>query len=186
MDELTRLLLDARDGDRLSLAAVIRATQADVWRLAAHLVGPGDADDVTQDVYVRMWRALPSFRGEAGARTWLLVIARRACVDALRRRSRYRRLVRAPLAATDGPSRVARGECADPATVDPPDEHVSLDAVVATLARDRRDAFVLTQVIGCTYDEAAAVCGVPVGTIRSRVARARQDLVAALRAAEAV
>jgi RNA polymerase sigma-70 factor (ECF subfamily) len=182
VDELTRLLLDARDGDRIALAAFVRGTQPDVWRLAAHLVGPGDADDVTQDVYVRMWRALPRFRGDASARTWLLVIARRACVDALRRRGRQRRLVtpraveRLPLDTTP----------TQPCTVARIDEHVALDAMVGELDAERRDAFVLTQMIGCSYDEAALVCGVPVGTIRSRVARARQDLVAALAAVEAV
>ena len=52
IDELTELLVAARDGDRLALAAVIRASQGEVWRLAAHLVGPDAADDVTQDTFV--------------------------------------------------------------------------------------------------------------------------------------
>ena len=59
VDELTRLFLAARDGDRTALLHAIRTSQADVWRLAAHLVGPDDADDVTQDTFVRAWRALP-------------------------------------------------------------------------------------------------------------------------------
>jgi RNA polymerase sigma-70 factor (ECF subfamily) len=182
VDELTRLLLDARDGDRIALAAFVRGTQPDVWRLAAHLVGPGEADDITQDVYVRMWGALPRFRADASARTWLLVIARRACVDALRRRGRQRRLV--PADAVEPSGRAAdRIEPCSPARAD---EHVALVAMVGELEADRRDAFVLTQMIGCSYEEAALVCGVPVGTIRSRVARARQDLLAALAAVEAV
>ena len=67
-----------RDGDRSALLHALRASQADVWRLATHLVGPQEADDVTQDVFVRAWRALPAYRGDASARTWLLAIARRA------------------------------------------------------------------------------------------------------------
>lgn len=59
-------------------------------------------------------------------------------------------------------------------------ERVALDAVLSALAPDRHEAFVLTQVVGLGYHEAAAVVGCPVGTIRSRVARARADLVAAL------
>jgi RNA polymerase sigma-70 factor (ECF subfamily) len=55
---------------------------------------------------------------------------------------------------------------------------------VAALPPERREAFVLTQVVGLSYDEAATVCTCPVGTIRSRVARARSDLIAAIRAAE--
>jgi RNA polymerase sigma-70 factor (ECF subfamily) len=54
---------------------------------------------------------------------------------------------------------------------------VSINLAVRTLAGDRRDAFVLTQVLGLGYAEAAQVCGCPVGTIRSRVARARRELV---------
>ena len=59
MDRLTGLWVQARDGDRLALGAAIRLSQAEVWRVAAHLVGPNEADDVTQDVFVRAWRALP-------------------------------------------------------------------------------------------------------------------------------
>lgn len=172
MDELTNLLVAARDGDRLALGAFIRSTQAEVWRLARHLVGPDDAEDVTQDIFVRAWRALPDYRGEAGARTWLLAIARRACADAVRKRTRNRRL-RARLEAQPGRGTVG------PGTSD-------LDALVAVLPPDRREAFVLTQIVGCSYEEAAAIAGVPIGTIRSRVARARETLVEAVRAAEAV
>src|SRR5437870_8309145 len=92
MDEVTRLLLAARDGDRSALLAAIRRSQAEVWRLAAHVVGRDDADDVTQDTFLRAWRALPSYRGDAAGRTWLLAIARRSCADALRSRVRRRRL----------------------------------------------------------------------------------------------
>ncbi|MEX2254312.1 MAG: sigma-70 family RNA polymerase sigma factor [Acidimicrobiia bacterium] len=175
MDELTRLALAARDGDRLALGGFVRRSQGEVWRLVASLVGRDDADDVTQDVYVRAWRALPGFRGDSSARTWLLVIARRSCADAVRGRVRRRHLLRR-----------ARTE-ASVATHHQPDgasEH-ALEALVEGLDADRREAFVLTQLLGCSYEEAADVCRVPVGTIRSRVARARVDLVAAVRAAEA-
>jgi RNA polymerase sigma-70 factor (ECF subfamily) len=172
VDELTGLLVAARDGDRLALGAFIRSTQAEVWRLARHLVGPEDADDVAQDVFVRAWRALPQYRGDAAARTWLLVIARRTCADAVRKRTRTRRL-RARLEQ-------------QPASPPAPGTMTDLDALVATLPPERREAFVLTQVVGCSYEEAAAIADVPVGTIRSRVARAREALVDAVRAADAV
>ncbi len=171
-DELTHLLLAARDGDRLALGAFIRSTQAEVWRMARHLVGPEDADDVTQDVFVRAWRALPDYRGDAGARTWLLAIARRACADAVRARTRRRRL-RARLDA-------------QPTRCGPDGSAADLHALISQLPTDRREAFVLTQIVGCSYAEAAVVMGVPVGTIRSRVARAREALVEAVRAADAI
>jgi RNA polymerase sigma-70 factor (ECF subfamily) len=175
MDELTRLALDARDGDMLAFGAFVRRSQGEVWRFVAALSSRAEADDVTQDVYLRAWRALPAFRGESTARTWLLSIARRASVDALRRRARGRRLQRqAEDAARTAPSTVADGAGSG-----------ALEALVRALTPRRRAAFVLTQLLGCSYEEAAEVCAVPVGTIRSRVARARADLVAAVHAAEA-
>lgn len=171
MDELTNLLVAAREGDRLALGAFIRSTQAEVWRLARHLVGPEDADDVAQEVFVRAWRALPRYRGEATARTWLLSIARRTCADAVRKRSRARRL-RTRLEQQPVAWATSAGN--------------DLDGLVASLPPERREAFVLTQVVGCSYEEAAAIADVPVGTIRSRVARAREALVEAVRAADAV
>lgn len=159
---MTPLLLAARDGDRTALERFVAAAQAEVWRLMAHLVDPGSADDLTQEVFLRALRAAPRFRGEASARTWLLTIARRTAADEIRRRQRLRRAT----SATD-----------DPGPEPDPTGAVALDDLVARLDPDRRSAFVLTQVLGLPYAEAAAVCEVPVGTIRSRVSRARQDLV---------
>lgn len=175
VDPLTRLALEARDGDELSLAGFVRGSQADVWRLAAHLVDRDAADDVTQEVYLRAIPALSRYRGDAPARAWLLSIARRTCADVVRRRGRERRLWHRLVAQPD-PAR-AGGEA--PATGD-----VELDALLAGLDPDRRAAFVLTQVIGLPYAETAVACGVPVGTVRSRVARARDDLVRSLAPAD--
>ena len=90
VDDLTALALAARDGDRVALA--VRAEQpGEVWRLCARLTARDVADDVTHDVYMRALGALPSFRGDLSARTWLLSIAHRACVDHVRRVQRRRR-----------------------------------------------------------------------------------------------
>jgi RNA polymerase sigma-70 factor (ECF subfamily) len=171
-DDVTRLALAARDGDRVAARAFVRSTQADVWRLCAHL-GAGSPDDLTQDTYLRAFRSLPSFRAEASARTWLLGIARRVAVDDVRAAERRRRLV--------GSLRSIRGANTAP----DPAGAVSTRALLADLDPDRRAAFVLTQVLGLSYAEAADACGCEVGTIRSRVARARARLVDAARAADA-
>ena len=165
MDEVTELALAAAAGDGDALAHFVRATQADVWRFCAHLSDRGSADDLTQDVYARAIPALSRFHGQAGARAWLLTIARRTVADHIRRQQRRRRL---PTAAEDVAPTAAG------------DEQVALLAVIAQLENDRRVAFVLTQLLGLSYAEAAQVCRCPVGTIRSRIARARDDLVAAI------
>jgi RNA polymerase sigma-70 factor (ECF subfamily) len=169
MDELTQQLLAARDGDRLALSTFLRRTQPDVWRLCAHLVDPQTADDLTQDIYVRAMRSVERFRGDAAARTWLLSIARRTCADELRRRQRRRRY-----------------EQLDRPTPQPsPSQIVDVALLLDDLDPDRREAFVLTQLVGLSYAEAADVCQVATGTIRSRVARARQHLADAISHVEA-
>jgi RNA polymerase sigma-70 factor (ECF subfamily) len=95
----------------------------------------------------------------------LLSIAHRACADQIRKVQRRRRLLGA---LNDG-----RTSGVAPAL----DGVVDLDLLVSTLDRDRRAAFVLTQFLGLEYQDAAEVVGVPVGTIRSRVARARAQLI---------
>jgi RNA polymerase sigma-70 factor (ECF subfamily) len=167
VDDLTALALAARGGDRMALSGFVRASQPDVWRLCAHLSGRQEADDLTQEVYARALRSLASFRGESSARTWLLAIAHHTCVDHVRRTQR-RRLLLGRLRTQPAADGVAAAA-----------ETVELDALVGALDGDRRAAFVLTQVLGLSYAEAAAVLHVPIGTIRSRVARARADLVAA-------
>jgi RNA polymerase sigma-70 factor (ECF subfamily) len=167
VDELTSLARAAGRGDRTALARLIRQTQGDVWRVCAYLVDPASADDLAQDTYLRAIPALRRFRGDAPVRAWLLAIARRACAAEISARSRDRRLSARLAATPDGTLGQPPAE---------PGAQAAADDLLAALEPDRRAAFVLTQLLGCSYAEAAAVCGCPVGTIRSRVARARDDL----------
>lgn len=171
MDELTQLLLDAADGDRTALSRFVQRSQTEVWRFMAHLVDPASADDLTQEVFLRALRSASGFRGDATARTWLLAIARRTAADEIRRRQRSRRL-------SETVERIA------PPTVPDHAGELALHELIATLDEDRRTAFVLTQVLGLSYVDAAKTCEVAIGTIRSRVARARQDLAATFEADE--
>jgi RNA polymerase sigma-70 factor (ECF subfamily) len=174
-DDVTAAALAAQDGDPAAAARFVRATQADVWRLCANLGGRAEADDLTQETFLRAFRALPRFAGRSSARTWLLAIARRVCADHVRDRRRRPR-VDVVAALPDSPNET------DPGAVPDLGDGVALRALLARLEPERREAFVLTQVVGLSYLEAAEVCGCPVGTIRSRVARARDHLVAELTA----
>ncbi len=172
MDELDALAADAAGGDPLAAAALVRGTQSDVWRLCAALGDPGSADDLTQETYLRAFGSLHRFEGRSSVRTWLLAIARRVCADAVRSRRRRRlTLVRddvdlAALPAAGG--------------TDPVGEDAGVSDLLARMDPDRREAFVLTQLLGLSYAEAAEVAGCAVGTIRSRVARGRADLIDSL------
>ena len=145
----------------------VRATQPEVWRFTAALVDPASADDLTQETFLRAFRGLADFAGRSSARTWLLAIARHVCADHIRTLQRRRRLdARLP----------------EPSPVPDAAGVVGALDLLRGLPDERREAFVLTQLVGLSYEEAADSCGVPVGTIRSRVARARMQLVAAVAA----
>ena len=168
-DRVTALALKAGRGDRAALTEFIRSTQGDVWRLLAHLANTDVADDLTQETYLRVMSALPRFAGRSTARTWLLSLARRVWVDSVRHdMARPRKSAVEWEDATQASSTGTSWA-----------ELVDARVLMESLDPDRREALILTQVLGYTYAEAADIAGVRVGTIRSRVARARQDLVAA-------
>jgi RNA polymerase sigma-70 factor (ECF subfamily) len=172
-DEVTRLALAAKAGDRAAATAFIAATQPDVRRFLAHLTDPGDVDDVSQETYLRAMKALARYDARASARTWLLAIARRAAADQVRLAMRRPRQSPAP-----DWTRAHHGR--DVVTFF--DEGVVLRRLLVDLPAKFREAFVATQVLGLSYAEAAEICDCPVGTIRSRVARARNELIVGLAA----
>ncbi|MEZ5222700.1 MAG: sigma-70 family RNA polymerase sigma factor [Ilumatobacteraceae bacterium] len=174
-DELRPLLEAAREGDDHAVRELVRRTQPAVWRMCTALGSAGEEDDLVQETYLRAFRSLGAYRGDAPVQAWVLSIARHVCADHVRRRARQRRLV-------DRITRV-HGVATDAQETPSGD---ALDQFVRALVPERQEAFVLTQVVGLSYEEAADVIGCPIGTIRSRVARARADLLEALRAAEAV
>jgi RNA polymerase sigma-70 factor (ECF subfamily) len=177
VDELGQVAIDAAAGDPLAAAALVRATQSDIWRLCAALGSPDSADDLTQETYLRAFGSLHRFEGRSSLRTWLLAIARRVCADAVRSRRRRRLSLVRDIDDLDALSAArTTGDALDDAVA----RGAAVTDLLGRLEPDRREAFVLTQLLGLSYPEAAEVAGCPVGTIRSRVSRARGDLVDAL------
>ena len=160
------LLRRSAEGDRIALGRLVEQTTPDVWRLCTSLGSAGEIDDLVQETYLRMIRSMPGYRGDAPVRLWILAIARNVCADHVRRRQRERRLI----------GRLTERYVSD-SVPPPPNPHPWLDE----LAPERREAFVLTQVLDLSYEDAASIAGCPVGTIRSRVHRAREDLTNAVR-----
>jgi RNA polymerase sigma-70 factor (ECF subfamily) len=171
-EAVTALALAAARGNGRALEAFIKATRQDVWRFVAYLSDAGNADDLTQETFLRAVGAIGRFSGRSSARTWLLAIARRAVADHIRHaRSRPRTASGADpelVAHAANAHRHARGF----------EDLVEVTTMIAGLAAEQREALLLTQLLGLSYADAAAVCGCPVGTIRSRVARARDALLA--------
>ena len=171
-EQVTGWALAAGRGDRDAAAAFVRATQRQLRRFLHHLAGPGEVEDLTQETYLRAWRALPGFAGRSSARTWLYAIARRVAVDHVRAAVVRPRLARVEdwQGAADAALAGERPRFED--------DHALRD-LLGALSAERREAFVATHLLGLSYAEAAEVCDCPVGTIRSRVAPAPDDLVAA-------
>lgn len=167
--ELTRCALAAKQGDTNAATRFVRGTQRQVWQLLRHLADPGVAEDLTQECYLRAFRSLPSYRGRSSARTWLMSIARRVAADHIRQRDRRPR----PADLADWQLAAER---AQPRTTSVSDGYALRSALEALDSR-RREAFVLTQIVGLSYEETAEVAGCRIGTVRSRVARARTDLI---------
>ena len=165
-DAVTALALKAGQGDRAALTDFIQATQKDVWRLLAHLGGQDIADDLTQETYLRVMSALPRFAARSSAR--------RVWVDNIRHD-----MARPRKASTQPEAIEARTPSSSTWT-----EWVDARLLIDALPPERREALILTQILGYTYEEAAKITGVRIGTIRSRVARARADVIAATHAQE--
>jgi RNA polymerase sigma-70 factor (ECF subfamily) len=163
MDLLTSTALKARDGDRVALEGLMRLVQGDVWRLCKYMVDAQSADDLAQDALIKMIGSLHRVTAEHNVRAWTLGIARHTCLDEIRRRQRRRKLQK-------------DYEGTRPVLVSAEDSSLDLRELIAHIDVDRRDAFVLTQLVGLSYEEVAEMCECPIGTVRSRVARARLDL----------
>jgi len=158
------------------LDSVFATVVDEEWgRLVAYvtaIVGRGDAEDVARDAVLRGYQALGGFEGTGPLEAWLFRVARSAAIDHVRRSSRRPRI--------DGDQFDLREVRAEGGMTGESDLHL----LISALGADVREAFVLTQVVGCSYDDAARVLDVPIGTIRSRVHRARRELMAALVADE--
>ncbi|MFG2375212.1 sigma-70 family RNA polymerase sigma factor [Streptomyces sp. NPDC048504] len=179
LDEaITAWALAARGGDADAVDHFVRALQRDVQRYVAHLCGdPQAADDLVQDTFLRALGSLHRFEGRSSARTWLLSIARRAVIDSYRYAASRPRL-------SDVPDWQLAIELAQPIDLPGFEDGVALLDLLAALPDERREAFVLTQMLGLPYVEAAEASHCPIGTVRSRVARARATLTDLLAEAE--
>lgn len=166
------LIERAAAGDDLAFEAMVRRHTDAVWRLArANLRDDFAAEEVVQDTFLKAHRALGSFRGESSARTWLLAICQRTCIDRSRRK-------RATLVSLDEARRARARE-------EQPELAVAIVQGMELLSPDERRAFTLVDVLGYSREEAAQIVGVPASTMRSRVAKARLRLMDALDGASA-
>lgn len=163
-----QVIAAARRGDIGAFEDLVRLYQAHVWRFTFGVLRDRAlSDDVTQEAFVKAFRSMRRFKGESKFSTWLFSIARNCATDELRKNERRRRLFEK---ASREPIQLSRSL----------DTTADLREVIGELPKDLREAVVLVDMLGFRYREAAEVCGVAVGTVKSRLHFARAAIVEAL------
>jgi RNA polymerase sigma-70 factor, ECF subfamily len=166
----TALVRSAQSGDLDAFEALVRAHTPAVYAHALRFFADGHvAEDVVQEVWIKVYRALDTFDGRARFTTWLYRIVHNTCLDLVRQGKR----TPVPVDALDPPP--APGDLADAVALS-----ASLERALLELAQEDRDALSAVSVFGLSYAEAATTLNVPVGTVKSRVFRARRALALSL------
>ena len=167
MDAENALAAKAAGGDVAAFTALVRTHEAAVRRFLARLTRGEGSDDIAQDVFLRAWRSAAAFRGEGSYRGWLLRIAWTEFLASRRAAGRRAARDQAAFEQERPPQRDS-------------DERIDLARALASLDERERAAASLCFGEGCSHTEAAAIMGLPLGTLKSILARARTALASRL------
>lgn len=178
MNEI-KMIADAQKGDIPSFNQLVRAYQSIVYHTAYRVLGDGDAaSDATQDAFVNAYKSIRSFRG-GSFKAWLLRIVTNTCYDQLRAKKRKPTAsLDALLVDPDNPA-PGLGEAREESPHDRAERSELaywIDKGLQTLPYDQRITLVLSDIDGFAYEEIAAATGTNVGTVKSRLSRARAHL----------
>jgi RNA polymerase sigma-70 factor, ECF subfamily len=164
-------------GDLAAFEELVELYRLDVFRVAARIVGPDEADDVTQDAFLRAFHKLDTFRGES-FRAWLLRITHNRALNVLARRK--------PEPVDPAEHQERREEEAprrqDPArSLEDSERRARLASKLEQLRPAHRSVLVLRDLEGFSYEEIAAITDAPLGSVKGRLHRAREELIDILR-----
>jgi RNA polymerase sigma-70 factor, ECF subfamily len=172
-EELNRLVAAARDGDRQAFDELVRRTYVDTYTLAVRLTAnEEDARDVVQEAYLRAWKGIKRFRGDAQFSTWLYRITANAAYTLVQKRRRRRT---EPLETVDEPVEVAVGAQPE-AAAESALLLEQLSAAVAELPPKLRAIVVLKDVYGLSHEDIAEELGISIAAAKVRLHRARKKL----------
>jgi RNA polymerase sigma-70 factor (ECF subfamily) len=166
-------LLDRlRTGEPRAFEELVIGYQHRVFGVALRMLGSAaEAEEIAQEAFLRAHRAIGEFRGDSTLATWLYAIASRLCLNRLATGER-----RHGRAGDDALDRLANGHADPAAAAEQGELEAALHRAIAELPEDRRVVIVLRDLEGLSYEEIAATLDLPLGTVRSRIHRARMDL----------
>ena len=180
-----QLVERAQRGDKRAFELLVMKYQRKLGRLLSRMVrDAAEVEDVTQEAFIKAYRALPNFRGESAFYTWLYRIAINTAKNYLVSMGR-----RAPTTTEFDHEEAESFDDAEALrdTATPENELMgreiadTVNRAVATLPEDLRTAITLREIEGLSYEEIAGVMNCPIGTVRSRIFRAREAIAAELR-----
>jgi RNA polymerase sigma-70 factor, ECF subfamily len=177
-----------KQGDQRAFEMLVIKYQRRIERLIGRMVRDVDlVADIAQETFIRAYRALPNFRGESQFYTWLYRIAVNTAKKALMDLKRDPLITEAARASTDDDDETSRRD-PEPTDTETPDALLASKQVAATvnaaidaLSEELRQAITLREIEGLSYEEIAEVMDCPIGTVRSRIFRAREAIAERLR-----
>ncbi len=178
------LVVRVQKGDRLAFDLLVRKYQHRIAKLVSRFVSDrSEVEDVTQEAFIKAWRAIKGFRGDSAFYTWLYRIAINTAKNYLVSQGR-----RPPATDIEAEEAEATGMGISLRENSTPESHLHADEVaitveraVARLPEDLRTAITLREIDGLSYEEIADVMDCPIGTVRSRIFRAREAIDAELK-----
>jgi RNA polymerase sigma-70 factor (ECF subfamily) len=187
-DADAQLIERFKRGDRRAFEMLVVKYQRRIERLIARMVRDTDlVEDIAQETFIRAYRALPQFRGESAFYTWLYRIAVNSAKKALSEMKRDPVISEAALALRDEDDETSRGE-AELTDGETPESLLAskeiagtVNAAIEALSEDLRQAITLREIEGLSYEEIAEAMNCPIGTVRSRIFRAREAIAEKLR-----
>ena len=166
------LVSRAQAGRLDAFEELVRRHRLGAYRVALRMLGDeSDAEDATQDAFVQAWRNLDRFRADAAFSTWMYRIVTNRCLNMLRARRRTEPLPEDREAPASRPDRIAEGRW----------QVEDLARAITRLTPEQRAPLVLRELQGCSYEEIAEVLGLSISAVKSRLHRARLELLAAMR-----
>ncbi len=171
----TELVSSARKGDRTSFDLLVRRHYTLVYNTAYRILGDAStAEDATQAAFIRAFRSLPRFRGSSAFSTWLYRIVSNVCLDTLRARKDNVTSIDVAFDGEDSHERPLPDSDTEPAAVfEQTERQRAVHRAISVLSEDHRMVLVLYDISGFSYEEVAAILEMPLGTVKSRLNRAR-------------